>query len=45
MYFLIEDYDLLGKYDVIWYKVNVNIRKEIDGELVYNENYLKKFLR
>ena len=41
MYFLIEDDDLLEKYNTIWDKVNANIRKEFDSEPVYNKNYLK----
>ena len=40
MYFLIEDDDLLEKYNTIWDKVS-DIRKEFDSEPVYNKNYLK----
>ena len=37
MYFLIEDGDLLEKYITIWDKVNTDIKKEFDGEPVYNK--------
>ena len=36
-----EDDDLLGKYNAIWDKVSVNIKKEFDNEPVYNTEYLK----
>ena len=29
MYFLIEDNDLLKKYNTIWYKVSADIKKRI----------------
>ena len=32
VYFLIEDDDLLEKYDTIWYKVSADIKKEFDSE-------------
>ena len=38
MYFLIEDDDLLEKYNTIWDKVNPDIVKEFDSEPVYNKN-------
>ena len=46
MYFLIEDDDLLEKYNTIWDKVSADIKKEFDSEkiikiIVYNKNYLK----
>ena len=41
MYFLIEDDELLEKYNFIWDKVSTDIRKEFDSESVYNENFLK----
>ena len=41
MYFLIEDDDLLVKYNTIWYKVSADTKKEFDREAVYNKNYLK----
>ena len=41
MHFLIEDDDLLEKYNNIWDKVSVNMKKEFDSEPVYNKNYLK----
>ena len=41
VYFLIEDDDLLEKYNTIWDKVSAYIKKEFDSESVYNKNYLK----
>ena len=41
MYFLIEDDDLLEKYNTIWDKVSVNIKKEFDSKHVYNKNKTK----
>ena len=41
MYFLIEDDDLLEKYNTIWDKVNADIKKEFDNEPVYNKENLK----
>ena len=42
VYFLIEDSDLLEKYNTIWNKVSSYIKKKkIDSELVYNKNDLK----
>ena len=41
MYFLIEDDDLLEKYNTIWDKINADIKKEFDSKLVYNKEYLK----
>ena len=41
MYFLIEDDDLLEKYNTIWDKVSADIEKGFDSEPVYNKNYLK----
>ena len=42
MYFLIEDDELLEKYNAIWDKVSADIKKkESDTEPVYNKNYLK----
>ena len=40
MYFLIEDDDLLEKYNTIWDKVSADI-KEFDSEPVYNKEILK----
>ena len=39
MYFLIEDDDLLEKYNTIWDKVSADIKKEF--EPVYNKIFLK----
>ena len=41
MYFLIEDDDLLEKYNTIWDKVSTDIKKEFDSEPVYNKVFLK----
>ena len=41
MYFLIEDDNLLEKYNTIWDKVSPDIKKESDSEPVYDKNYLK----
>ena len=41
MYFLIEDDNLLEKYNTIWDKVNADIKKEFDSKPVYNTNNLK----
>ena len=35
MYFLIEDDDLLEKYNNILNKVSTNIKRRLDSELVY----------
>ena len=39
--FLIEDDDLLEKYNTIWNKVSVDIKKEFYSEPVYKKEYLK----
>ena len=41
MYFLIEDDNLLEKYNTNWYKVIADMKKEFDSEPIYNKNYLK----
>ena len=41
MYFLIQDDDLLEKYNTIWDKVSADIKKEFDSEPVYNKKFLK----
>ena len=41
MYFLIEDNDLLEKYNTIWDKVSADIKKEFNSEPAYNNNFLK----
>ena len=38
---LIEDDDLLEKYNTIWNKVCADIKKKFDSEPVYNNNFLK----
>ena len=39
--FLIEDDDVLEKYNTIWDNVSADIKKEFDSEPVYKNNYLK----
>ena len=41
MYFLIEDYDLLKKYNNIWDKVSTDIKKEFDRKPAFNKKVLK----
>ena len=41
MYFLIQDDDLLERYNTIWGKVSAYINKEFDSEPVYNQEFLK----
>ena len=41
MYFLIENDDLLEKYNTSWDKVSADIKKEFDSESVYNKKILK----
>ena len=41
MYFLIEDDDLIEKYNTIWDKLSADLKKEFDNGPVYNEEYLK----
>ena len=41
MYFLIKDDELCEKYNTIWNKVNVDIKKEFDSEPFYNKDVLK----
>ena len=41
MYLLIENDDLLEKYNTIWDKARVDIKKEFDSEPVYNKKFLK----
>ena len=36
MYFLIEDDDLLKKYNTIWDKISADVKKEFDSKPVYN---------
>ena len=45
MYFLIEDDDLLEKYNTILDKVSADIKKEFDSEPVYNKNFLKNKIK
>ena len=40
-YFLIEDDDLLKKYNTIWDKISDDIKKEFDNEPAYNKKCLK----
>ena len=41
MYYLIEDDDLLEKYNTIWGKVSADTKKEFDNQPVYNKEFLK----
>ena len=41
MYFLIEDDDLLEKYNTIWDKFSAEMKKEFDKEPVYKNVFLK----
>ena len=41
MYFLVENDDLLEKYNTIWDKVSADIKKEFDSGPVYNKKFLK----
>ena len=38
---MIEDDDLLEKYNSVWDKVSADIKKEFGSEPVYNKEYLK----
>ena len=40
--FLIEEDELLGKYDTIWDKISADIKKEFENELVYNNFFFLK---
>ena len=41
MYFLIEDDDLLEKYNSIWDNISADIKKEFDSKPAYGKNCLK----
>ena len=41
MYFLIEDDDLVEKYNTIWDKVSADIKKKFDSDPVNNKEFLK----
>ena len=41
IYFLIEDHDLLEKYNTILDKVSADVKKEFESEPVYNKEFLK----
>ena len=41
MYSLIEDHGLLEKYNTIWDKVSVDIKRKSDRKPVYNKEFLK----
>ena len=45
IYFLIEDDDLLEKYNTIWDKLSTNIKKEFEGKPVYNKKFLKNKIK
>ena len=41
MYFLIEEDELLEKYNNIWNKISADTKKEFGSEPVYNKEFLK----
>ena len=41
MYFLIEDDELLEKYNTIWDKASADRKKEFASEPVYNKKFMK----
>ena len=41
MYYLIENDDLLEKYNTIWDKVCSDIKKEFESKPVYNKNFFE----
>ena len=41
MYFLVEDDDILEKYNTIWGKVSTDIKKELDSEPFFNNFFWK----
>ena len=45
MYLLIEDDDLLEKYNTIRDKVSADIRKEFESKPVYNKEFLKNKIK
>ena len=45
MYFLIEEENLLEKYNTICDKVSADIKKEFDRNPVYNKEFLKNKIK
>ena len=45
MYFLIEEENLLEKYNTICDKVSADIKKEFDRNPVYNKEFLKSKIK
>ena len=45
MNFLIEDDELLQKYNTIWDKVSADMKKEFDSEPIYNKIFLKSKIK
>ena len=43
--FLIEDDDILKKYNTIWGKVSADIKKDFDSEPAYDKEFLKTKIR
>ena len=41
IYFLIEDDELIKKYNEIWIKISISIKKESASEPIYNKKLLK----
>ena len=42
---MIEDGDLLEKYNAIWDKVSADIKREFDSEPAYNKEFLKNKIK
>ena len=42
---MIEDGDLLEKYNAIWDKVSADIKREFDNEPAYNKEFLKNKIK
>ena len=41
MYFLIKVDELLEKYNTFWDRASTDMKKDFDGESVYNKKFLK----
>ena len=45
MCFLIEDDQLLEKFNTIWYKLSADIKKEFDSKPAYNKTFFKSRIK
>ena len=45
MYLLIEDDNLLKKYNTTWGEVSADIRKEFDSKSFYNKKFLESEIK